>query len=277
MVTLGYIHNGSVHAPFMRSVLNALSYDAEHQKLIQHISDASSSDICQNRNIIANGFLHKQTQEWLWFLDTDIVFEPDTLYRLLEFADAKERPIVSGMYFSYLSHEIKFPLPLFFARTGDGEFTNVRRFHDQPIRIDGCGMGCCLIHRSVLAAMEDAYKGVDPWVWFGRDVVEIKGQLTRIGEDFTFCHRAAKLGFPIWGHAGIRVDHVKSRVESLGTFLQGNKLYELEEHERKKVSQNEAVPAGLGSHDGHRLSLPEGPDSRQTDEPAQAQQVNGVG
>ena len=290
-VIVGYIHGGMVHSRFMRSLINVMSYDAERDKIIKNLYESESTDIVQNRNFVAKGFLEQDEAEWLWFVDTDIIMMPDTLYRLYEFADRDARPIVTGMYFSYLSREVNYPLPLMFHRTAEGEYRSLDRSSDQPIKIDGCGMGCCLIHRSVLEAIEAKYRDIDPWVWFGRDVVEMKGRKTRLGEDFTFCRRAQELGFTIWGHCGVQVDHIKSRVESFATFLQGNKLYELEHgvdasediiagnpsegpSERKKIRQDQAEPGRQIRRNG--LSLPEGPDSRQTDEPAQAQQVNGA-
>ena len=282
-VAVGYIHGGMVHARFMRSLINVMSHDAEHDKIIANFYESESSDIVQNRNYVVKGFLERGEAEWLWFVDTDIILKPDTLYRLMEIADRDDKPIVTAMYFSYLTHEVHFPLPLMFNRLGSGEYRSLEGFGRDPIRIDGCGMGCCVIHRSVLQAIEKAYDGIDPWVWFGRDVTWMKGKQTRLGEDFTFCSRASKLGFSLWGHCGVQVDHIKPRVESLGTFLEGNKLFEMEHgkeamldiiahnptegpSERKKVREVEAVAGGQITRNG--AQLPSRSDSRQADEQA---------
>lgn len=232
-VIIGYVHNGSVCAPFMRAVVNALSYDAERDKLIDNLYEASSSDIVQNRNLVVKGFLENKEAEWLWFLDTDIVFQPDALYELLKVAHPKVRPVVSGLYFSFLSGEFRFSMPVIFRLTATGEYRTIDWIDDAVHEVDGIGMGCALIHRSVLEAVGEAHAD-DAWKWFGRDQVMISGKPTHLGEDFTLCHRAQKLGYSIWAHLGVRCDHIKTRYESMGTFIQGHKLWEMEHPEEEK-------------------------------------------
>lgn len=229
---IGYIHNGDVKGRFMRSVINFLSYDGANRKLVRNLFESESSDIVQNRNRVVQSFLDKSEAEWLMFIDTDIVFDPETIYQLLDVADPLTAPIVSGLYFGFLTHEYRWPLPFAFDITAEGEYRSIREIGTEPVRIAGAGMGFCLIHRSVFEKVAEAYKE-DPWKWFGRDQHMMGGKLTVLGEDFTFFRRAEKVGAPIWLHPGVRVQHLKSRLESFGTFVEGHKLY-LEE----RVSRN---------------------------------------
>ncbi len=74
-------------------------------------------------------------------------------------------------------------------------------------------MGCCLIHRSALERIAERYAD-DPWLWFGRDVMEIDGVREHLGEDLSFCARASQAGIPIYG-SGICVAHLKGRTITL--------------------------------------------------------------
>ena len=73
-------------------------------------------------------------------------------------------------------------------------------------------MGCTLIHREVLEALQAEWQDKDAWVWFGHDLVKGKdGKLERAGEDVTMCVRARALGYKTWGLTDVRLAHHKIR------------------------------------------------------------------
>jgi hypothetical protein len=73
------------------------------------------------------------------------------------------------------------------------------------------GTGCMLIHRSVFEKMRDAKREdgrvmfPKPYEWFHNTQL---GDLP-VGEDITFCIRAAALNIPIHVHTGIKCGHEK--------------------------------------------------------------------
>ena len=81
---------------------------------------------------------------------------------------------------------------------------------DEPVELASIGVGCVLIHRRVLVKMREDY-GKDPWPWFGNDIVRLGPGAVRIGEDMTFCCRAIRSGFSVWG-IGVPVKHRKTTV-----------------------------------------------------------------
>ena len=90
----------------------------------------------------------------------------------------------------------------------------IQEFADDRVQpIAACGMGFTLIHRRVFDAL---YNEADPWCWFGHDLYMGK----RMGEDICFCERASKAGFSMFADGRVTVSHIKSRAESLGTWLE---------------------------------------------------------
>lgn len=206
-VAIGHIHNGEVKTPFMRSIYTALQWDFSHQRHLRELISAESPDIIKNRNMVVRHFL-TTSNAWLWFLDSDMVFEPDTLDRLLAAASVS-RPIMAAMAFSQIDDEVNYPVPVWYQRDPAGEYRYIREFGDTPIRLAAVGMACCLIHRSVFERLAEVY-GEDDFTWYGRDEAVLDGKRQRLGEDFTFCYRCSRLEIPIWGHAGVRTGHIKT-------------------------------------------------------------------
>src|SRR6185312_15899992 len=140
------------------------------------------------RNEVVRKFL-TTSNPWLWFVDSDMTFAPDTLDRLLAAASVS-RPIMAALAFSRMGDSGT--VPVWFRRDGGGDYGCVRDFEESPLRLDAVGMACCLIHRSVFERIQEVY-GDDDFTWYGRDQVTLGGKRQRLGEDFTFCYRCARL------------------------------------------------------------------------------------
>jgi hypothetical protein len=171
-----------------------------------YVGDVSAQDpeICAARNTAVKLFLdHPSGAEWLWSVDTDMVWQPDDLPALLALADPVERPIIGAAYVSS-RRQLTW-------RTVDESGVHVAKRpanRGRTLQVACLGMGFTLIHRSVLERMAEAYAD-DPWHWFGNDVLELGGKRARVSEDFTFCARAIRLGFSVWG-GGVCVEHRKT-------------------------------------------------------------------
>lgn len=216
-VVLGYVHPGTVAEPFMSSVLRCYARDMRGHQHLRGTAEAHTSIIAYGRNIVVGEFLKAGDADWLWFVDTDIGFPPDALCQLVEAADPVERPIIAGLAFVVQYGHVAAN----WARW-DAERTSLlplARLPDAVLsEVDGCGMACTLIHRTVLEALLAEHGGRDPgWAWFGHDQVKVGG--IRLGEDYTFCLRAQRLGFKIWGHRGPFLDHYKTNRLNVDAFL----------------------------------------------------------
>src|SRR3954451_3931639 len=84
------------------SLVGAFAHEAAGTREIpfQLISQACpSGDPSEARNRVTAHFLDKTETEWLWWVDADMGFEPDTLTRLLDAADPDARPVVGALCF----------------------------------------------------------------------------------------------------------------------------------------------------------------------------------
>ena len=201
-VCMGWIHNGTVRAEFMESVLALL----DTTTLIgRYVTFSAGAHLAAARNAVAAFFLDGGPETWLWMTDTDITFSPEVLKQLLDTAD-EARPVVSGLYWTTTQGGLPL-VPMLYDRTpgADREFTPCSGWHPgDVIRIGGCGAGCLLIHRGVLAAIQRDEN--DRPSWFS----EIRGDDGRLyGEDLSFCLRAAAAGFPLHADTGAQAGHVK--------------------------------------------------------------------
>lgn len=219
-VMVGYCHPGHIRGLFHDSLLGVLLRDhVTGGKILSYGGYAALTTgprIASGRTQLVDAFLaHPNQPEWLWMLDTDMVFAPDTLDRLLDSADAKDRPIVGALCFGGGRDAKVFPT--IYTVTPDGQ--TIDRCEDYPrdalCKIDATGAACILIHRNVFLTMTKRFPRPLPWF---QDVV-INGM--DIGEDICFCLRARQCNIPIYVHTGIQIGHEKTQIiteESFDTY-----------------------------------------------------------
>lgn len=217
-VVIGYCHSEHVAARFHQAITHLL-ISPHATQVIDLISIVSSPRIASTRNQIVNAFLkHPSAPEWLWMLDADMVFTPDTLLALLDVADPTERPIVGGLYFGgRIDGKIT---PHAYVLSGDGGGLSSVQGVGAPgqwgpiIRVHGTGAGCLLMHRSVLEAIGAKYRSTG-FPWFA----ETGQGGEEYGEDITFCLRAHALDIPIHVHTGVILGHVKTGIVDEQSYL----------------------------------------------------------
>lgn len=139
------------------------------------------------RNKLAKQAIKMQADYTMW-LDSDMIFKPDTMVRLLE----HNAPIVSGAYFRRSP-----PYHLVAFDKCDAE---TREWTDLPlptetVKCGGVGFGCVLVRTDVLFEVAAKYK-----TWFE--------PMNGFGEDLSFCWRARECGFDILLDPSITCGHV---------------------------------------------------------------------
>lgn len=102
--------------------------------------------VADARNIIASRAVEEDV-EWLFFIDHDVILPPVTLLRLNEYMLKGDIPIVAGLYFTRSVPSE----PLIYRGRGNSYFQDWK-FGDK-VWVDGHGMGCTLIHVSILKAL----------------------------------------------------------------------------------------------------------------------------
>ncbi len=176
-----------------------------------------------NVDVARNQIVAKLEKDWLFFMDDDQIFPPESLMRLLSW----DLPIVSGLYFKSpmnpVPHAYKYMWEQanasgvkeqedhYYMSMVNEVAAYLNKFSDKikssaPVaaalmpatrddllEADGIGAGCLLIHRRVFEAMEPPYFQCNPD--------------TLIGEDFYFCRKAQAAGFKIYVDPGLICGH----------------------------------------------------------------------
>jgi hypothetical protein len=92
--------------------------------------------------------------EWILFIDHDVVMPPDTFTRLNEYMLKGDIPIVGGLYFTKSMPSE----PLMYQGRGTSYATDWKM--GDKVWVDGMGLGCTLIHRSIFDAV---WKEAEPY------------------------------------------------------------------------------------------------------------------
>lgn len=226
-VTVAYVYGDydqRVSYSWHHSMVELIGYDLANAGRILvggYIAMRCGSDgLVEARNKTARHFLDDGKADWLFWVDTDMGFEPDIIDRLLDAADPQARPVVGALAFS--QRELgddgaggwrcsATPTVFDWAKIAGENGQEQQGFAvrwDYPantlMQVGGTGMAAILIHRSVFERIEQAHGRV----WYDRVPNTTTGQI--VSEDLSFCLRAGALSIPIHVHTGVRTTHHKS-------------------------------------------------------------------
>lgn len=220
-VAIAYCHPAeSVSPGFHHSLLRLMLFEqAAGNTVVDIMPRQSGANVSMPRNELAAAFLnHKRKPEWLWFVDADMTFLPDTLRRLIDAADPQLRPIVGGLCFGIrpsvdesgvqivdelgvVDYEV---YPTIYVVDSSNDKLVVHNLLGYPenmiVQVHATGTACLLIHRSVLEAFPE-----QPFRWFRESTLGVQP----VSEDITFCLQAGSLGFPTHVHTGVKLGHQK--------------------------------------------------------------------
>ena len=177
----------------------------EHGIDIQVNSIAGCSVVSRARNLIAHEFL-KSNCDHLLFIDSDMVFDPDSITRLLAFST--QHAVVAGAY------ESRKPGKIYILTLDYDENKNLSMTQMGLVKAKRVATGFMMIQRKVFEKLRDLHP---EW--------EHKDNLTDerlyaffdfacrpegyIGEDFLFCERVIEAGMDdIWIDPTIKLGHM---------------------------------------------------------------------
>ena len=207
-VALMYPHGNNIAHAFHRSVGQLYRWDAENglNVLQRELSMRSGANICRARNALVVEFL-KTDCEWAWWCDTDMVFQPDMLARLLTAAERADTKIVGALCVLVGDSDLT---PTLFVDDPD---TITKVSHNYPddvvVEVAATGTGCLLVHREVFEAIQQAAGGSE-FCWFTEgERVGGDGIGRWIGEDVNFCLIARSLGYRVYVDCTTHVGHQK--------------------------------------------------------------------
>lgn len=172
---------------------------AQSLSMLYRVGDCSvafqvGSLIYTSRNHLAGIAIEQQYDYVMWF-DSDMVFRPDTLQRMVEELERDNLDILTGLYFRRV-----YPFkPVLFSKLvpieKGWEWEEPTEIPDKPFELAGCGFGCVLMKTEVLMDVQAKFN-------------DMFGPLNNIGEDLSFCWRAAQCGYKVVCDPSIVLGHV---------------------------------------------------------------------
>lgn len=154
--------------------------------------------VYDSRNRLTAMAVENECDYIMWF-DSDMVFEPDTLERMIKVLDEHpEVDILSGLYFRR-GHPFT---PVLFSKLevnekNELEFNGYDDVPDGLFEVAGCGFGCVLMRTECLMDIAAKEGG---GVWFS--------PLVNAGEDCAFCIRARREGYRIFCDPSVQLGHM---------------------------------------------------------------------
>lgn len=177
-----------VPAPFCQSL-------AQLQKVGDCVlTMKAGSLIYLSRNELATAAIQIEA-DYVFWLDSDMVFKPDTLIRMMETLKANDLDILTGLYF----RRVPPYSPVLYNKIEiEGvacDFSEFDRIPDGLFEVGACGFGCVLMKTDVF---------FDVQAKFGNMFSPIGNN----GEDVAFCWRARQCGYKVICDPSIICGHV---------------------------------------------------------------------
>ena len=149
--------------------------------------------VYDSRNALGKKALEMNADYVMWF-DSDMMFEPDVMVRMLEEMKENDLDILSGVYYRR-SHPYT---PVLFDKLEikDGQVitTEFAEIPDGLFEVGGCGFGCVLMKAEVLFDVMSKY-------------LDLFSPLGKCGEDLSFCIRARECGYKIYADSAYNLGH----------------------------------------------------------------------
>lgn len=212
---------GPLWAPAVSSWLRAIGYGARHFN-VEHIGKIGGAGVTDRQythmaeNALVQDFLADPDKTHLFLTEADMILPHDCLVRLYETAETG-KDMVSGVYFLRAARPQDRGRPCLYKRPPVSPKENVygqvpvSTFPTtEPFRVDCAGVGCVLITRRVLEAME--------YPWFDLSA-------TQYGSDMYFYKHAKDKGFHLWADPRVlcgQVDYYETDIEDWRHQMQTN-------------------------------------------------------
>lgn len=231
------VNPGDVSAPFSDSLMQLSRADRECEWNVFEgkLGWVAGTNISNPRNECVKAFL-KTDAEWAWFCDSDMVFGPDVLMRMLISAQKVNAKILGGLC-TVIPQDFRGPYPTIYQfneNPGPGPTVVMLDYpEDSIVQCVATGTACVLIHRDVFEGMQQHAIECREWLaqnqlnddvqfliqhglmiephpdycWFNETVRRERW----VSEDIEFCLRANALGFGVFVDTTIEVGHYKDR------------------------------------------------------------------
>jgi hypothetical protein len=187
----------------------------QHGIEIQIGSVCGCSVVSRARNLLAKDFLESKCTDLL-FIDSDINFEPEDVFRLMAWTSDAKKGIVAGV------PRVRGEERVYIAALDYDENNELTMNAMGLVRAKRVATAFMMVRRDVFETLVEAHP---EWTYYDKKsdrnlpaLFDFK--LTEegyMGEDFLFCDRAREVGFEVWVDPTIKLGHMGVQ-EYLGDF-----------------------------------------------------------
>ncbi len=149
----------------------------------------------------ARNFLVRELRgDWLWMTDTDHLFEPDIVFKMVKLQQQYQLPVLTAIY----RHKALPHHPMLWAwDEADQGFMPFMEYDTTVpcFQVDAAGGGCLLIHRSAIEKLERLCQPPE----------ELFDHSGKWGEDLSFFRRCKQAGIPVYATSLAETIHLMTR------------------------------------------------------------------
>jgi hypothetical protein len=179
----------------------------QHGVDIQICNISGCSVVSRVRNLIAKDFLDSDCTD-LMFIDSDINFEAEDIFRLMAWNSDPKKGIVAGIPVARKKGKV------YISTLDTDEEDNIFMNYMGLVKAKRVATAFMMIRREVFEKLKDTHP---EWVYHdekkvGDEVIAFFDFALKdgeyIGEDFLFCDRARELGYEVWIDPTIKLGHM---------------------------------------------------------------------
>jgi hypothetical protein len=189
------------------SLANFCLLAMKHGVDVQICNISGCSVVSRVRNLIAADFLNSDCTD-LMFIDSDINFDAEDIFRLMAWNSDPKKGIVAGIPVARKKGQV------YFSTLDSDDEQNIFMDKMGLVRAKRVATAFMMIRREVFEKLRDAHP---EWVYHdekkqGDEMIAFfdfalkDGQY--IGEDYLFCDRAREQGFEVWIDPTIKLGHM---------------------------------------------------------------------
>lgn len=172
---------------------------AQSLAMIQKVGDCvlamqMGSLIYTSRNNLATRAIQSEA-DYVFWMDSDMVFAPDTLVRMVDVLQKNKLDILTGIYFRRVQPFSPVLFDMLEIRDQRASWTSFNEIPDGLFEVGGCGFGCVLMDTGVFIDVQSKFK-------------QMFAPIGNVGEDLSFCWRARECGYKIYCDPSIVCGHV---------------------------------------------------------------------
>lgn len=158
------------------------------------LSMQMGSLIYTSRNNLAQMAIQMDV-DYVFWLDSDMVFEPDILIRMMDTLQKNDYDILTGLYFRRVPPYTPVLFDKLDIRRNICSWSEFHEIPAEPFEVGGCGFGCVLMKTDVFYDVQSKHGNMF-------------APIANNGEDIAFCWRARDCGFKIYCDPSVICGHV---------------------------------------------------------------------